>query len=155
MSRKLHRPGVGSIMWPWWRATSTPRSASTEMCWGWRSTSSPPPGELHGRHGAVRPGGESEQGGLHFFEYLQAPLFGPHDRTLQAAIFDPGATFLSHISLALPDEVGGLAPRARLTPDGVETTRIMDQGPIRNRGFIDNNGMSLEAAWPRGPVQIE
>jgi catechol 2,3-dioxygenase-like lactoylglutathione lyase family enzyme len=66
-----------------------------------------PAGELHGRHGAVRPGGESDRTGLHFFEYLQAPLFGPHDRTLQAAIFDPGATFLSHISLALPDEVGG------------------------------------------------
>jgi hypothetical protein len=91
---------------------------------------------------------------LHFFEYLQAPLFGPHDRTLQAAIFDPGATFLSHISLALPDEVGGLALRERLTRHGVETTPIMDQGPIRNMGFIDNNGMSLEAEWPRGPVQI-
>lgn len=32
-----------------------------------------PAGELHGRHGAVRPGGESDRTGLHFFEYLQAP----------------------------------------------------------------------------------
>jgi hypothetical protein len=75
-------------------------------------------------------------------------------RTLQAAVFDPGATFLSHISLALPDEAAGLALRERLTRHGVETTPIMDQGPIRNMGFIDNNGMSLEAEWPRGPVQI-
>jgi hypothetical protein len=41
-----------------------------------------------------------------------------------------------------------------LTRHGVETTPIMDQGPIRNMGFIDNNGMSLEAKWPRAPVQI-
>jgi catechol 2,3-dioxygenase-like lactoylglutathione lyase family enzyme len=113
-----------------------------------------PAGELHGRHGAVRPGGDPDRPGLHFFEYHQAPLFGPHDRTLQAAVFDPGATFLSHISLALPDEAAGLELRERLTRHGVPTTPIMDQGPFRNMGFIDNNGMSLEAAWPRGPMQI-
>jgi catechol 2,3-dioxygenase-like lactoylglutathione lyase family enzyme len=113
-----------------------------------------PAGELHGRHGAVRPGGDPDRPGLHFFEYHQAPLFGPHDRTLQAAVFDPGATFLSHISLALPDEAAGLELLERLTRHGVPTTPIMDQGPFRNMGFIDNNGMSLEAAWPRGPMQI-
>jgi|GEM_PF-4492350 len=32
-----------------------------------------PAGELHGRHGAVRPDGESDRTGLHFFEYPQAP----------------------------------------------------------------------------------
>jgi catechol 2,3-dioxygenase-like lactoylglutathione lyase family enzyme len=112
-----------------------------------------PAGELHGRHGAVRPGGDPDRPGLHFFEYPQAPLFGPHDRSLQAAVFDPGATFLSHISLALPDEDAGLALRERLTCHGVEATPIMDQGRFRNIGFLDNNGMSLEAAWPRGPVQ--
>lgn len=40
-----------------------------------------PAGELHGRHGAVRPGGESDRTGLHFFEYPQAALFGPPDTT--------------------------------------------------------------------------
>ena len=113
-----------------------------------------PAGELHGRHGAVRPGGDPDRPGLHFFEYPQAPLFGRHDRTLQAAVFDPGATFLSHISLALPDEVAGLELRERLTRHDVPTTPNMDQGPFRNMVFIDNNGMSLEAAWPRGPMQI-
>lgn len=109
-----------------------------------------PAGELHGRHGAVRPGGEPDRTGLHFFEYPQAPLFGPHDRLLPAAVFDPGATFLSHISFALPDEAAGLALRERLTRHRVPTTPIMDQGPIRNMGFADNNGMLVEAAWPKG-----
>jgi catechol 2,3-dioxygenase-like lactoylglutathione lyase family enzyme len=113
-----------------------------------------PAGELHGRHGAVRPGGDPDRPGLHFFEYPKAPLFGPHDRSLEAGVFDPGATFLSHISLALPDEAAGLALREQLTRHGVPTTPIMDQGPFRNMGFTDNNGMCLEAAWPRGPVQL-
>jgi len=108
-----------------------------------------PAGELHGRHGAVRPGGERDRTGLHFFEYPKAPLFDQHDRLLPSAVFDPGATFLSHISLALPDEAAGLALRERLTRHGVETTAIMDQGAVRNIGFADNNGMLVEAAWPR------
>jgi len=79
-----------------------------------------PAGELHGRHGAVRPGGELDRTGLH-----------------------------SHISLALPDEAAGLALRERLTRHGVETTPIMDQGPVRNMGSADNNGLLVEAAWPK------
>jgi len=39
--------------------------------------------------------------------------------------------------------------RERLTTNGVETTEIMDQGPIRNMGLVDNNGMLVEAAWPK------
>jgi catechol 2,3-dioxygenase-like lactoylglutathione lyase family enzyme len=108
-----------------------------------------PAGKLHGRHGAVRPGGERDRTGLHFFEYANAPLFDLHDRLLPGAVFDPGATFLLHISLALPDEAAGLALRERLTRNGVDTTAITDQGPVRNMGFADNNGMLVEAAWPR------
>ncbi len=108
-----------------------------------------PAGELHGRHGAVRPGGDPDRPGLHFFEYPRAPRFGPNDRSLEGAVFDPGATFLSHISLALPDEAAGVALHELLTRHGVRTTPIMDQGPFRNMSFMDNNGMSLEAAWPK------
>jgi len=87
-----------------------------------------PAGELHGRHGAIRPGGDPDHLGIHFFEYPGAPLFTPEDRPLEAAFFDPGATFLSHISLALPDEAAGLALRERLTRHNVVMSPIMDQG---------------------------
>ena len=109
-----------------------------------------PATEFHGRHGAVRPGGERDRIGLHFFEYSQAPLFRPSDRSPMAAVFDPGATFLSHISLALLDEAAGLALRDRLTRNGVETSPIIriDTTPISIMGFFDNNGVPLEAAWP-------
>ena len=74
-----------------------------------------PARELHGRHCAIWPGGDPDRLGLHFFEYPPAPLFDPEDHPLVSAVFDPGATFLSHISLALPDESAGLALRERLT----------------------------------------
>ena len=108
-----------------------------------------PAGDLHGRHCAIRPGGDPDRLGLHFFEYSQAPFYGPEDRSLVAAVFDPGATFLSHISLALPDEASGLALRERLIRHHVVMTPIMDQGDIWNMGFLDNNGLPLEAAWPK------
>jgi catechol 2,3-dioxygenase-like lactoylglutathione lyase family enzyme len=108
-----------------------------------------PAGDLHGRHCAIRPGGEPDRLGLHFFEYSHAPLYGPEDRSLVTAVFDPGATFLSHISLALPDEAAGLALRERLTRHHVVMTPVMDQGDLWNLAFFDNNGLVLEAAWPK------
>lgn len=109
-----------------------------------------PAGELHGRHCALRPGTEPDRLGLHFFEYHHAPVFSPHDRSLETSVFDPGSTFLSHISFALPDEQAGLALRDRLTNYKVPMTPIMEQGNLRNIVFLDNNGMALEAAWPKG-----
>lgn len=118
-----------------------------------------PPTELHGRHAAILPGGETDRLGLHFFEYAQAPLFGPDDRNPMAAVFDPGATFLSHISLALPDSAAGAKLRDRLARHGVDTSAIMDQGvpgldPIQIIGFFDNNGLPVEAAWPTGVADV-
>lgn len=108
-----------------------------------------PAGDIHGRHCAFRPGGELDRLGLHFFEYAQAPLFGPEDRSLVDAVFDPGETFLSHISLALPDEAAGLALQEQLTRHHVVMSPIMDQGGIWNMAFLDNSGLVLEAAWPK------
>jgi catechol 2,3-dioxygenase-like lactoylglutathione lyase family enzyme len=107
-----------------------------------------PAGELHGRHCAIRPGGEPELLGLHFFEYAHAPHFNAHEQSLAATVFDPGPTFLSHISFALPNEEAGLALRERLTSYDVPMTPIMNQGDLRNMVFLDNNGMALEAIWP-------
>ena len=108
-----------------------------------------PAGELHGRHCAFHTGGDPDRLGLHFFEYSQAPLFGPEDRPLVSAVFDPGGSFLSHISLALPDEAAGLALQERLTRHNVVMSPILDQGDIWNMAFFDNNGLVLEAAWPK------
>lgn len=108
-----------------------------------------PAGDLHGRHCAFHPGGDLDRLGLHFFEYPQAPLFSPEGRPLVSAVFDSGATFLFHISLALPDEASGLALQERLTRHNVVMSPIMDQGDLWNLAFFDNNGLVLEAAWPK------
>jgi catechol 2,3-dioxygenase-like lactoylglutathione lyase family enzyme len=67
-----------------------------------------PAGELHRRHCGIRPGGDPDHLGLHFFEYPRAPLFTPEDQPLESAFFDPRVTCLSHISLALPDEAASV-----------------------------------------------
>ena len=108
-----------------------------------------PAGELHGRHCGIRPGSEPDRLGLHFFEYAHALHSNPYEQSLAATVFDPGPTFLSHISFALPNENAGLALRERLTSYDVPMTPIIDQGDLRNMVFLDNNGMALEAIWPK------
>jgi catechol 2,3-dioxygenase-like lactoylglutathione lyase family enzyme len=108
-----------------------------------------PVGERHGRHCSLQPGSESDRLGLHFFEYPHAPHANPHEESLEATLFDPGPTFLSHISFAVPSEEAGVALRERLTSYSIPMTPMMDQGDLRNMGFLDNNGMALEAIWPK------
>lgn len=103
-----------------------------------------PATEINGRHAAILPG----EGflGLHFFEQADARLFTPPD--LEALYWLPGA--LHHISFALPDEIAGLALRDRLESHGVAMTEIMlQEDTVYNMLFQDNNGMLLEAAWPK------
>lgn len=107
-----------------------------------------PEGASHGRHCAVRPGGADDRLGLHFFEYARAPQIAPDARPLEALVFDPGPTFLSHLSFTLPDESAGVALRERLLSFYVPASPIMAQGLWRSVGFLDNNGMALEAIWP-------
>lgn len=109
-----------------------------------------PANPLHGRHCGLRPGSNAAQVAyLHFFEYAGAALFGPHDRSLQASVFDPGSTFLSHISFTLPDAMAGNALQSRLSAHGVPMTPVMEQGDVYNLVFLDNNGLALEAAWSK------
>jgi catechol 2,3-dioxygenase-like lactoylglutathione lyase family enzyme len=112
-----------------------------------------PVGDLHGRHCGIRPGSEPDRLGLHFFEYPQAAYANPNETSLKDAVFDPGPTFLSHISFALPNEEAGKALCERLSKYGVPMTPIMNQGDSRNMVFLDNNGMALEAIWP-GPASV-
>lgn len=108
-----------------------------------------PAGDLHGRHCGIRPGSEPDRLGLHFFEYPHAPYTNLIDQSLQATVFDPGPTFLSHIAFALPNAEAGLALHERLTSYSVPMSPIMDQGDSQDLVFLDNNGIALEAIWPR------
>ena len=103
-----------------------------------------PATEINGRHVAILPG--EGHLGLHFFEQPDAELFIPPD--LKTLYWLPGA--LHHISFALPDRAAGLAFRKRLETHGVAMTEIMLQADmVYNMLFQDNNGMLLEAAWPK------
>jgi catechol 2,3-dioxygenase-like lactoylglutathione lyase family enzyme len=98
-------------------------------------------GEMHGRSCGFSPG----SGILHFFEYLDAQIFSPPD--LNKMYWLPGA--LHHIAIAIPDENAALALRDILQQHDVPMTEIMDQGDVRNMVFSDNNGILLEATWPK------
>lgn len=108
-----------------------------------------------GRHCFVKPG-DTKSWGIHFFEYADAQLFQSADALKRLAEdrestelfrFIPGA--LQHIAFALPSEQDGMALRNKLHNHGIVMTDIYDQGSIRNFIFIDNNGVQLEAAWPK------
>ncbi|MFM1651777.1 VOC family protein [Brevibacillus sp. B_LB10_24] len=108
-----------------------------------------------GRHCFIKPG-DSETWGIHFFEHPSAQIFQSSEELKRLAVepdsavmfqFLPGA--LQHIAFALPGEEEGLALRAKLLEHGVVVTDIYDQKSIRNFIFLDNNGIQLEAAWPK------
>ena len=104
-----------------------------------------PPNPLHGRHCLI-PLDAAATSFLHFFEQPGAALHPyPLDRGL---VFPRELGALHHLSLALPDEAAGLALHAALAARGIGLTPVMDQGPVRNVLFLDNNGILLEAAWP-------
>ena len=98
------------------------------------------------RHRFIRPGGD-EIWGLHFFESPDAePHPSAHSIDRDALM---GTVGVQHIAFALPDEAAGVRLRERLRECGVESTEIGSAGPIRNTLFFDNNGLLLEATWPR------
>jgi catechol 2,3-dioxygenase-like lactoylglutathione lyase family enzyme len=108
-----------------------------------------------GRHCFIKPG-DTEAWGLHFFEYPGAQIHSSADAIRQLAEdrgaevlyqFVPGA--LQHIAFSLPTEQEAMHLRQRLGRHGVAMTEIYDQGSIRNFVFTDNNGIQLEAAWPK------
>ncbi len=98
------------------------------------------------RHCFIRPG-ESESWGLHFFESPDASPHSAAGKLDRDALM--GTVGVQHIAFALPDEAAGISLRERLRDRGVETTEIGSAGPIRNTLFFDNNGILLEAAWPK------
>jgi catechol 2,3-dioxygenase-like lactoylglutathione lyase family enzyme len=98
------------------------------------------------RHCFVRPG-ETESFGLHFFEASGASPVS--DSTTMEDNFALRNVGPHHIAFALPDEAAGVELRERLGQHGIEATPIGQAGPIRNTLFLDNNGILLEATWPK------
>jgi catechol 2,3-dioxygenase-like lactoylglutathione lyase family enzyme len=100
--------------------------------------------QLHGRTAFLRPGEAHPI--LHFFEDPKIEVFSRPDAVASFG-FVPGA--LQHIAFALPTAQAGLALRARLRALEIPLTEVMRQDGVDNMLFPDNNGMLLEAAWPR------
>lgn len=111
---------------------------------------------VDGRHCFIKPG-NVETWGLHVFENSDPDLKAVLETAKQMVldVLDTGGRLgffkgiLQHIAFALPDEQVALALRERLQKHNVRMTPINEIGAIRNFLFLDNNGLLLEAAWPK------
>jgi catechol 2,3-dioxygenase-like lactoylglutathione lyase family enzyme len=100
------------------------------------------PMPYHGRHCLFRAGHFI----MHFFEQHDAKIaVPPPDWVKKRITFVDGA--YQHIALAMEDEASLLALRDRLVRAGVAATEFMNQGPIHQFLFTDNNGIMIEANW--------
>ncbi|MCJ8012312.1 VOC family protein [Paenibacillus sp. KQZ6P-2] len=126
-----------------------------EKVLGMQVTSLYPATPQRGRHCFVKPG-NTKSWGIHFFEYPDAQIFQSADSLRRLSVkpesldlyrFLPGG--LQHIAFALTSEQDGMTLRKKLNAHEVVMTDIYDQGSLRNFIFIDNNGIQLEAAWPK------
>jgi len=94
-----------------------------------------------GRHFLVfvKPG-DNDVLGLHFFERSVSA------RKVPASLADDTGETLLHVALRLLDETAANALRQRLHAAQVSITEIPELGTFV---FSDNNGILLEATWPR------
>ena len=106
-----------------------------------------------GRHCFIKPG-NVETWGLHFFEnpdpHLMALLEAFKQMVLETR-WRPGffQGILQHVAFALPDEQAALDLRERLHHHDVLMTPINEIGSLYTFLFLDNNGLLLEADWPK------
>ena len=100
-----------------------------------------------GRHCLIDPGA-GRMRGLHFIERPDAELGTQAEALEGPPPFVIGGAF-QHVAFALPDRTAALALRERLRERNLVTTEIIDTGPMSNLMFADNNGILLEATWPR------
>lgn len=100
-----------------------------------------PSREGRGRHclAFVKPN-DSDTWGFHFFERASTPV-----RRMDLSEGDRGS-FLLHIALRLLDSAAAEALRERLRTASVEIREIPELGSFL---FSDNNGILLEATWPK------
>ena len=99
------------------------------------------PMPYHGRHYFFKAGHFL----IHFFEQPDAKIAVPSPDWMKNPItLVPGA--YQHIALGMENEESLLALRERLISADVAVTDLMNQGPIRQFLFLDNN-IFLEANW--------
>lgn len=105
------------------------------------------PMPYHGRHCFFKAGAFF----MHFFENPDAEIAAPQSGWAQQRFTTvPGA--FQHIALSVEDEGVLIELRERLLSAGVEVTELMDQGPVRQFLFTDNNGIMIEVNWDRAPL---
>ncbi|HSH78065.1 MAG TPA: VOC family protein [Herpetosiphonaceae bacterium] len=105
------------------------------------------PMPYHGRHCFFAAGSFL----MHFFEDAGAEIAAPpHGWERNRITFVPGAA--QHIAVSLEDETDLVALRERLMAAGVAVTEMMNQGPLLQFLFVDNNGLMIEANW--SPVDL-
>jgi len=105
-----------------------------------------PPEGPRGRHCLISVGGASGSL-LHFFERADA-VITPYPLA-RGVVFLPKMGALHHVALSLPDAPAGEDLRDRLVASDIPVSPIMDQGPLQDILFTDNNGLLVEAAWPK------
>jgi catechol 2,3-dioxygenase-like lactoylglutathione lyase family enzyme len=105
-----------------------------------------PANPIHGRTCTIKssPNATSE---LHFFEQADAHPIQLDSEMLQRLMFP--TVGLHHIAFALPDAAAGVRLQERLQVASIPMTPVMDQGDVYNLLFHDNNGLLLEANWPK------
>ena len=103
-----------------------------------------PPNPIHGRTCTIKPGPGAKVE-LHFFEQPEAHPLPSHPDILQRLMFP--YVGVHHIAFSLPNPETGRQLQERLQAHDIVMTPVMDQGPLYNFLFQDNNGVMLEANW--------
>jgi catechol 2,3-dioxygenase-like lactoylglutathione lyase family enzyme len=102
------------------------------------------PGEGHGAHVLLRAGDYF----VHFFHQPENPV-QPVPAGWSALGFRIIPGFLQHLALAVATEEDLLAFHERLLAAGVECSALIEQPPLRQLFFSDNNGIVWEINWSR------
>lgn len=105
------------------------------------------------KRGAIRncfvyPDAANENGatGIHFFEDIRSR---PEGNLADPAGREPGPGKIQHVAFSLPDGEQAAALRERLVEAGVWTSDVIDFGATESLLLLDNNGLMLEATWPK------
>ncbi len=84
--------------------------------------------------------------GIHFFEDTE---LAPAERSAAPWDRGPGAGAVHHVAFALADPEEASALRVRLVEVGVWTSEVIEFGAAESILFRDNNGLMIEATWPK------
>ena len=126
--------------------TTNEMEASKNDMLGMHAADIAPANPIHGRTCTIKPSPNASSE-LHFFEQADAQPLAPHPDMLQRLMFPTSG--IHHIAFALPDGAAGERLQERLQVAGIPTTPVMDQGDVYNLLFHENNGLLLEANWPK------